>query len=195
MLQNGVNFQLVLPHPHRTNTAEQAIQSYKDHLFAGLSSYYPNFPLQLWDHLLHQVTLTLNLLCPSRINPHLLEESQLNGPFNFNRSPLAPPGTKFLVYEDPTNGRTWAPHSFGGWYIGIAIEHCRCYRVYIPATRAERIAQTVHYFLLPALCQETHLLMQLLLLPKPLPTPLQILPLLGRSANLVMPNSMPSMTF
>ena len=37
----------------------------------------------------------------------------------------------------------WAPHGIDGWYLGGAMEHYRCYRVYIPATRAECIAKTV----------------------------------------------------
>ena len=35
---SSVDFQLVPPHLHCTNTAKHAIQTYKDHLVAGLSS-------------------------------------------------------------------------------------------------------------------------------------------------------------
>ena len=115
MQQEGVNFQLVPPHSHRTNAAERAIQTFKAHLIAGLSSCNPNFPLHLWDRLLPQATLTLNLLRPSRINPRLSAEAQLNGAFDFNRTPLAPPGTKVLIFETPTQRRTWAPHGVDGW--------------------------------------------------------------------------------
>ena len=89
----SVKFQLVPPYLHRTNAAERAIQTYKDHLIAGLSSCDPNFPLHLWDRLIPHATLTLNLLRPSRLNPRLSAEAQLNGAFDFNRTPLAPPGT------------------------------------------------------------------------------------------------------
>ena len=41
----SVKFQLVPPYLHHTNAAERAIQTYKDHLIAGLSSCDPNFPL------------------------------------------------------------------------------------------------------------------------------------------------------
>ena len=34
----SVKFQLVPPYLHRTNSAERAIKTYKDHLIAGLSS-------------------------------------------------------------------------------------------------------------------------------------------------------------
>ena len=67
-----VNFQLVPPYLHLTNAAERAIQTYKDHLIAGLSSCDPNFPFHFWDRLIPHATLTLNLLCPSCLNPILL---------------------------------------------------------------------------------------------------------------------------
>ena len=105
----SVKFQLVPPYLHRTNAAEQAIQTYKDHLIAGLSSCDPNFPLHLWDHLIPHATLTLNLIRPSRLNPRLSEESQPNVAFDFNRTPLASPGTRVVVHKTPENRRTWDP--------------------------------------------------------------------------------------
>ena len=37
-------------------------------------------------------------------------------------------------------------HGVDGWYIGPVREHYRCYRVYVPTTRAERVAKTVKFF-------------------------------------------------
>ena len=90
---------------------------------AGLSSCDPNFPLHLWDRLIPHATLTLNLLCPSRPNPRLSAESQLNGAFDFNRTPLAPPGTRVVVHKTPDNRRTWVPHRVDGRYLGPALDH------------------------------------------------------------------------
>ena len=45
--------------------------------------------------------LTLNLLRTSRINPRLSAEEQLNGIFNFNRTPIGPLGTRVVVHEMP----------------------------------------------------------------------------------------------
>ena len=111
----SIKFQLVLTYLHFTNAAERAIQTYKDHFISGLSSYNPNFLLHIWDRLIPHATLTLNFLRPSRLNPILLAESQLNGVFDFNRTPLAPPVTRVVVHETPDNRRTWAPHAFDGF--------------------------------------------------------------------------------
>jgi hypothetical protein len=143
---NNIRFQLVPPHIHRTNAAEKAIGTFKDHFVAGLCSVHPQFPMHLWCRLLPLATTTLNLLRPSRVNPKLSAEALLNGTFDYNRTPLAPPGTKVLVHETPAQRKTWAPHGVDGWYIGAAPDHYRCHRTYIPATRKERIARTVQFF-------------------------------------------------
>ena len=70
MDREGITFQLVPPHLHRTNSAERAIHTFKDHLIAGITSCDPDFQLHLWERLLAQATLTLNLLRPSRIIPY-----------------------------------------------------------------------------------------------------------------------------
>jgi hypothetical protein len=46
--------------------------------------------------------MTLNLLRTSRINPRLSAWSQVQGFYDFNRTPLAPPGTRVLVHEKPS---------------------------------------------------------------------------------------------
>ncbi len=99
MFQHHVNYQLVPPHVHRRNAAERAISTFKDHFIAGLASTDKLFPIHLWDRLIPQSILTLNLMRQSRLNPRLSAEAQLNGAFDFNKTPLAPPGTRVIVHE------------------------------------------------------------------------------------------------
>ena len=47
---------------HRRNAAKCAIRTFKNYFTAGLSSTASDFPLQLWDKLVPQATITLNLL-------------------------------------------------------------------------------------------------------------------------------------
>lgn len=129
--RNNVDYQLTPAGIHRRNAAERAIRTFKKHFIAGLASTDRDFPLQLWDQLLEQAQLTLNLLRPSRINPRLSAHAQLNGAFDFNRTPLAPPGTKVVAHVKATNRTTWATHGLRGWYVGPAPEHYRCYNVII----------------------------------------------------------------
>ena len=146
MVEEYIDFQLVPPGLHRRNAAERAIRTFKNHFIAGLCNTAADFPLTLWDQLLPQALMTLNLLRTSRINPRLLAWSQVHGIFDFNRTPLVPPGTRVLVHEKPSLRGTWSPHAVDGWYLGPAMLHNRCYRVWILETTSERIADTVVWF-------------------------------------------------
>ena len=47
--KENINYQLVPPHIHRRNAAERAIDTWKNHFIAGLSSIHPEFPILEWD--------------------------------------------------------------------------------------------------------------------------------------------------
>ena len=141
MTNNDIDFQLVPPGVHRRNAAERAIRTFQNHFIAGLCSLDKDFPLHLWDRLLPQAVMTLNLMRGSRLNPKLSAWAQLNGHFDFNRTPIAPPGTRVVVHEKPSPQRTtWSPHGLDGWYIGPALKSYRCYRIWMWDTRTERIS-------------------------------------------------------
>jgi len=80
---------------------------------------------------LNQAELTLNLLWGSRINPKLSAWAQVNGLYDYNRTPLAPPGCRVLVHAKPQQSNTWSPHALDGWYVGPAVDSYCCYRVWI----------------------------------------------------------------
>ena len=142
---SNIKYQLAAPGQHRTNAAERAIRTFKNHFIAGLCSVDNEFPIHLWDRLLPQALITINLMRGSRINPKHSAWSQLFGPYNFNKEPFAPPGIRVQVHVKPDKRPTWAPHSDDGWYIGPASEHYRCYRVYMIETKSERITDTLSW--------------------------------------------------
>jgi hypothetical protein len=102
--------------------------------------------MHLWDRLLPKAVITLNMLRTSRINPKLSAATHIYGQYDFNRAPMAPSGTRIIAHEKPNRRWTWAPHGQDGWYIGPALEHYRCYTVYITKTRGERLVETVDFF-------------------------------------------------
>jgi hypothetical protein len=105
-----IRFQLVPPHIHRKNAAERSTQTFKNHFVAMLCSTDTQFPIHLWDRLTPHAVITLNLLRQSRINPKLSAHAQLHGIFDYNKTPLAPPGTKVILHEKPDHRGSWAPH-------------------------------------------------------------------------------------
>jgi hypothetical protein len=77
--QQYITFQLVPPYSQRRNSAERAIRSFKDQLIARLCSTDKSFPLHLWDRLLPQAVITLNILRTSRINPKFSAATHIFG--------------------------------------------------------------------------------------------------------------------
>ena len=146
MIEQEEDYQLVPPGNHRRNAAERAIRTFKNHFIAGLASADPNFPLQLWDRFIQQSYITLNLLRGSRMNPKLSAYAQIEGEFDYNRTPLAPPGIRVVVHEKPADRGTWSSHGVDGWYIGPAMESYRCFKTYIWSTKSERITDTLEWF-------------------------------------------------
>jgi hypothetical protein len=112
---NDIAYQLVPPHCHRRNAAERVIRTFKEHFVAGLSSVDPSFPMHLWDRLLPQAQLTLNLLRTSRLHPQLSAAAHYHGLVDYNKTAFVPPGCKISAHEKPGKRRTWAPHGQHGY--------------------------------------------------------------------------------
>eukprot|EP00957_Ditylum_brightwellii_P130879 9984132-Ditylum_brightwellii.AAC.1 len=134
IINKKIKLQLVPPHVHCRNVAEQAIQTFKEHFIVVMGQ------------TLISSLLMLNILRSSRLNPRISAKCQLNDVHDFNAMPLSLPGTKIIIHEKPTMQNTWEPHSIDGWYIGPAPHHYWCYQVYVPKAHAERITDTVKFF-------------------------------------------------
>ena len=78
--------------------------------------------IYLWDRLLEQCYITLNLPRGSRMNPKLSAYAQIEGEFDYNRTPLAPPGIRVVVHKKTRERASWDAHGVDGWYIGPAME-------------------------------------------------------------------------
>jgi hypothetical protein len=102
--------------------------------------------MHLRDRILPQAVMTLNMLRTSRINPKLLAATHIFEQYDFNRAPMAPPGTMNIARETLRRRKTWAPHEQDDWYTGPSLEHYRCYTVYITKTRSNRMVETVEFF-------------------------------------------------
>ena len=107
-LKKDCKWQFVQPSNHRVNAAERVIQTFKNHFISGLYATDKNWPLQLWNQLTHQATITLNLLRTSRIYPTKSAYEQIHGAkYDWNKHPMAPPCTRAIVYEAPDRRASW----------------------------------------------------------------------------------------
>ena len=111
------------------NAAERHIRTFRNHFISILAGTDPDFPLHLWDKLTPQACITINLLRNSHRNSQLSAEANLNGNFDYNTTPLDPPGTKVVAFEPPDNHKSWSTHGTLGWYIGPALHLYRCWKI------------------------------------------------------------------
>eukprot|EP00804_Cyclotella_cryptica_P007549 CCRYP_010638-RA/>CCRYP_010638-RA protein AED:0.05 eAED:0.05 QI:0/0/0/1/1/1/3/0/1237 len=138
-----MTYELVPPGCHRRNAAEVAIRNFKSHFLSILAGVADDFPMKLWDKLLPQAEITINLLRQSNATPTVSAYTHLNGPFDYNKMPLAPMGCSVQVHEKSNARGTWAFHSIDGWYLSTSPEHYRTHQCHIKATNSERLSDTV----------------------------------------------------
>ena len=90
--------QLVPPNIHCRNSAKRAIHTFKANFLSILSGIAEDFPLKLWDLLIAQTEMTLNLLRQSTLKPDTLVWGNFNGPTSCNYSTLGPLGCKVIMH-------------------------------------------------------------------------------------------------
>ena len=110
------NIQLVEPHNHRVNAAEPAVKCVKYHTIASFATLDPDCPIQLWCRFMDQVEITMNLLRTSRRdNNKSAYEDFHNRKFDWNRTPMAPLGTRALAFKDSSDRAAWQPRGVDCW--------------------------------------------------------------------------------
>ena len=79
--------------------------------------------MNLWDRLIPQSVIKLNLLLKSRRYPNKSAYEVLNGPFNYDATPLAPTGCKIIAFESTQSRKSFSLHGSPEWYIGPTLKH------------------------------------------------------------------------
>jgi hypothetical protein len=142
-----VSFQYVPTTCHRRNKAERAMRTMTNHLAAMMATTHPDFPQYLWDEMLLQAEITINMLRPYDGNTSICAYEGIFGhKYDFMAHPLAPVGTAVMVYTSPDQRENFASHGVPGFYIGPIINNYRSFRVYITHTKAFRSTDTLAWF-------------------------------------------------
>ena len=147
----GTTRHMVAPHNHRVNAAEPAVKTAKYHLIAALATLDDDCPIQLWSKMVKQVQDTVNMFRTARNDTTKTAYQATWGEFDWNSTPLAPLGSRGMVFIHPDNRNTFAPHCDLGFVLGRAENHYRLLWFYIPATRGYRLSGT--YKLFPQHCR------------------------------------------
>ena len=144
-----IGIQYVPPGQKRANMAERMIAVVKSYVISALATASPHFPLDLWDLLLPQVETTINLLRPSRVNRRKSAYEALYGKFSFANTPMAPTGSECYILERPDDRLSWDTHAVSGYYIGPAMEHHKCFRIFVNLTQSERTSDSIYWLPTP----------------------------------------------
>ena len=137
----------VAPANHRANKAERGIRDAKNHLISIFCGADPSYPAAELDRFFEQAEITLNMLRPYGPQPNKSAFEGVYGKkFDFTAHPMAPCGTRVVVYEQASLRGSWAPHGVNGFYLGPAMKHYRSFRTLVDATQAERVSDTLAWF-------------------------------------------------
>ena len=140
-----IRMELVPPGSHRSNAAEVAIRNFKAHLPSVLAGTEQDFRPSLWDRLLPQSEITINLLWKSNATPNVSDYTHMSGPFYYNKMSLAPMGISVQVHEKTDKRGTWAYHSVDGWYLAKSTEQYCTHRCHIKTTNNEQSKGILHF--------------------------------------------------
>ena len=119
--------------------------TFKYHFIAILAGVAPDFPRHLWDLLLPQTEMTLNLLQQATSNPTISAWENFNGKFNYNATPLGPLGISVIVHTKPGRQQPWDFRGKYVWSVGSSMTHYLCQRVIPKLTRSMMISDTTEF--------------------------------------------------
>ena len=143
--RRGITIEYVPPGQHRANISERAIQTVKNIILSALATSNPLFPLEEWDRLLPHLEIIINIMRPSNVNSVVSAYETLFGKFNFKNTPLAPPGCSVRILDRAEERNTWEFHATRGFYIGPALLHHRCFRIFVPKTKSMRVSDSIYW--------------------------------------------------
>ena len=77
----------------------------------------------MWDNILVQTELTLNLLRQYTLNPSILTWEYYNGAFDYVETPLGPIGCKIIIHTTSNKKISWDQKGCEGFSVGPALHH------------------------------------------------------------------------
>ena len=103
------------------------------------------YTLKLWRHVIPQAKITLNMLCPSRLQHQLFDQLHTAQYFECETNPIGYPGTCVAVNVRPTDCLYWLTHGNPWWYILLRVDNYNFRSVYINKTREKQVINTVDF--------------------------------------------------
>ena len=143
--KTGHYFQLVPPNTHRSNTAEQAIHTFKEHFISIIAGVAHDFPRKFWDLLLSQTEVALIIIYKETLYPSRSAWPYFHGPFNYDTTPLGSLGCNIIAHKNTGTRNSWDFCGTVGWNVGVAHQHYWCHTVVDKSTKAAQNSDIVEF--------------------------------------------------
>jgi hypothetical protein len=143
----NAKFQLDLPDMHCRNQAERAILRFKDHFLAILAGINSAFPPYLWDPLLPQAELTLNLLRQATLNPRVSAWEFSKGSLTSTRHRLVQlVVASSFMQSRPLGGLGISVQSLVSTILALLyLDFYCCFKLVMANTKSQVISDTVKF--------------------------------------------------
>ena len=138
-------YQLVPPNIYQRNLADRDIRTFKAKNLSALAGLDPTFLKFMWDNLLVQTELTLNLLRQSTLNPSISAWGYFNGAFDYTATPLGTICCKIIIHTTSSKRKSWDQIGREGFSVGPKIHHYRCIQAIKSKTKSLIITDTSEY--------------------------------------------------
>ena len=156
------DFQLVPTNIQRRNAAKCAIRTFKARILAILAGVAPDYPRNLWDLLIPQTKITLNLLIQARPDHTKSAWEAFAGTLNYDATPLGPLGCEVISHKKTGTRNSWDFHGEPAWNIGVFIYYYRCQNIIAKGTRDTRVSDTLefrhHHLTIPTRTPADHII-------------------------------------
>ena len=86
------------------------------------------------------------MLRTCRRDPNISMYKALNGPSDYNKSPLAPLGSPAVLYDDPTDRNNFAPHCKDAIYVAPSMIHYLNSKYWVPINQKMRILRSARIY-------------------------------------------------
>ena len=136
---------LATPHNKRANRAERIMNIVKPVIIGAIAGTNRDFPIKLWDKLLPQCEIVMNLLRPSFKDANISCYGAFYGAYDFMKHPMAPPGVMVMYYHHAKERTSWGHRSKMGFYVGPALFHFQCFTVVDKITKKAHVTDTLAF--------------------------------------------------
>ena len=99
----------------------------------------------MWDNLLVQPELTINLLRQATLNPRTIAWKYYNRAFGYKATPLVPIRCKIMIHTTSNKRKYWYQRGQEGFSVGSDLKHYRCIQAIDRKTKALFIIDTDEY--------------------------------------------------